>query len=536
MEEEINYLKKFVKQHPDNKMGWYLLGKQYAALGKEGKAMYCFAQSEEVYEAFETGPMESMSSDEVKKGLDAMKRVQQMKQMLYLQQQLKVQDRIPGRRFSWYFTSLRLLTLIFLIVFMTTFLPSSSPSPSQVVNSANLQKVKTTLSPIPAASFNPAIVKPTEESSQVFLIHPKFQEVAVKEALLKIVLPDANKSKKAIIAQVQVSADGNWIEWQKQPKPILSTVILADSAILAMQYYDEASCYCQPADSTNANQAVQTWMNQQEQLLVLKTAIDAYAKANQSIPASIDKLVRDYPNNVLPGYTDLMKRAYNTYPQSNTEASKATPAQAGQAGQGLLQKPDRTEKLNPPLVIAQPSLSPQAKNAPINAPQQVPLSGLESSIPEFTIHSPLGEFLEIIIDKVSHQIALVSGNVILRKYPVGLGGDKTPEGSFVISDKVRNPNDRSNGDFGSRGMTLSDTLYAIHGTNQPKSIGKDVSLGCIRMTNEDVEELFNMVPLGTKVTIGKGKLPVDVIKGGSRFQLPLLREETNPGKVYKRLG
>ncbi|MDQ8736767.1 hypothetical protein [Paenibacillus sp. LHD-38] len=51
--EDILYLKQFVKQHPDNQMGWYLLGKQYLLAGKEGKANYCFLQAGEVYDAFE---------------------------------------------------------------------------------------------------------------------------------------------------------------------------------------------------------------------------------------------------------------------------------------------------------------------------------------------------------------------------------------------------------------------------------------------------------------------------------------------------
>lgn len=67
-----------------------------------------------------------------------------------------------------------------------------------------------------------------------------------------------------------------------------------------------------------------------------------------------------------------------------------------------------------------------------------------------------------------------------------------------------NPNGRDNGEFGSRGMQLSDSNYAIHGTNEPDSIGKDESLGCIRMSRKDVEELFAMVPMGTKVQISQG--------------------------------
>jgi lipoprotein-anchoring transpeptidase ErfK/SrfK len=46
-----------------------------------------------------------------------------------------------------------------------------------------------------------------------------------------------------------------------------------------------------------------------------------------------------------------------------------------------------------------------------------------------------------------------------------------------------------------------DTLYRIHGTNEPRSIGRDVSSGCIRMLNEDVIDLYDRVPLGAKVIV-----------------------------------
>lgn len=59
--------------------------------------------------------------------------------------------------------------------------------------------------------------------------------------------------------------------------------------------------------------------------------------------------------------------------------------------------------------------------------------------------------------------------------------------------------------IGSRSLYLAqgkkDTLYRIHGTNEPDSIGKDVSSGCIRMWNEDAMDLYNRVPIGTKVVV-----------------------------------
>ena len=58
--------------------------------------------------------------------------------------------------------------------------------------------------------------------------------------------------------------------------------------------------------------------------------------------------------------------------------------------------------------------------------------------------------------------------------------------------------------LGARAMYLGNTEYRIHGTNQPSSIGSFVSSGCIRLTNEDVEDLFRRVAVGTRVVVFSG--------------------------------
>lgn len=55
--------------------------------------------------------------------------------------------------------------------------------------------------------------------------------------------------------------------------------------------------------------------------------------------------------------------------------------------------------------------------------------------------------------------------------------------------------------LGARAMYLSGTLYRIHGTSEPSSIGKHVSSGCIRMLNEDVTDLYDRTPIRTKVVV-----------------------------------
>lgn len=55
--------------------------------------------------------------------------------------------------------------------------------------------------------------------------------------------------------------------------------------------------------------------------------------------------------------------------------------------------------------------------------------------------------------------------------------------------------------LGARAMYLGSTLYRIHGSNEPETIGQAVSSGCFRLTNEDVIDLYNRVTVGTKVIV-----------------------------------
>jgi lipoprotein-anchoring transpeptidase ErfK/SrfK len=61
--------------------------------------------------------------------------------------------------------------------------------------------------------------------------------------------------------------------------------------------------------------------------------------------------------------------------------------------------------------------------------------------------------------------------------------------------------------LGTRALYLGNTLYRIHGTNQPSTIGQFVSSGCIRLTNEDIEDLYRRVRVGTHVVVLPGRRP-----------------------------
>jgi lipoprotein-anchoring transpeptidase ErfK/SrfK len=69
--------------------------------------------------------------------------------------------------------------------------------------------------------------------------------------------------------------------------------------------------------------------------------------------------------------------------------------------------------------------------------------------------------------------------------------------------------------LGARALYLGNTIYRIHGTNQPSTIGHFVSSGCIRLTNEDVEDLYSRVGIGTRVVVLPGSPAISASTQGA---------------------
>lgn len=113
--------------------------------------------------------------------------------------------------------------------------------------------------------------------------------------------------------------------------------------------------------------------------------------------------------------------------------------------------------------------------------------------------------LSILIEIDSKLLYLIDTetNEVVKKYTVATGKPETPTpiGSFEIVHKAI-----WGEGFGTRWMGLNVPWgkYGIHGTNKPQSIGFNASQGCIRMNNKDVEELYSIVKVGTKVVIVGG--------------------------------
>lgn len=460
--QDPQYLKKYVREHPDNKMAWYLLGREYEAQGKQGKALYCYAQAGEVYEAYEEQKIVLPPDEEPASPV-------------------ALEPRSAFRRWG-----LRLARLTAALLLFGAALLSAPGLPTQ-----------TDEEPVQFAAVVPADVTPAQiQAAKVYYLAGAKTPETIGQALQRMLLLERVRSFGILVRGIPLG-DSTWTEWLRKPETLLSVEAESNAARQQVLYHDAESCQCEPSDAQRADGIVAGWMSHQEQQAVLRSAVAAYMRRTGEAPTEASQLTASYPNNVLPGLTPYMAELF-----ARDHAAIAQEMQTW----------------NERLAAAE-----AAPGQPTGVPFQQGLI------------QPLAEPLEIIVDKTAHRLAVVSGSIVLREYPVGLGGPRTPEGSFVISEKVRNPNGKSDGDFGSRGMTLSDTLYAIHGTNKPKSIGKDQSLGCVRMRQADVEELFDMVPLGTKVTIGKGVLPAATSVSATPLKLPVQGDDTNPNKVYKWL-
>ncbi|KWX71414.1 L,D-transpeptidase [Paenibacillus jilunlii] len=473
------HLKVYVQMHPDNKMAWYLLGKEYYKNGQHGKANYCFNQAGEVYEAFEHSKVPAEMLREYEEGL-----IRENRQ--------RHESRLRLRR--------GLLVLLLLLLMLI---------PSAVAPGVNLDKSGFSVPEAAAGDLEePVAAEPADEEApsvpDVLAFTAAGEDAAsAGQALAAILKSQKAPSQTAVLA---MKKSGRWLIWKKH-LPLVATLEQSRKGKIVYQSYNPAVCACEPPEAGGLKKQAELWQEKQEELAALWSAIHSYNSSKGKPPESLKELTRPFPGNILGGTTPLMKQEFAAL----RAASAQQPLQAS----------------------AQPS--------PAASPDGTAAAGGNGSVEDTANRSKgqppfFSQPLAIIVDKQNHRLAVTSGNIILRNYAVGLGGGKTPEGEFVISDKVVNPNGHDNGEFGSRGMQLSDTNYAIHGTNEPDSIGKDESLGCIRMKREDVEELFAMVPMGTKVQISKGVLPDELLLPGERYPSRTPLDQTNPNKVYHWLN
>jgi L,D-transpeptidase catalytic domain len=118
----------------------------------------------------------------------------------------------------------------------------------------------------------------------------------------------------------------------------------------------------------------------------------------------------------------------------------------------------------------------------------------------------------MVVSLEDRKLALVENGQVIKVYAVAVGKPSTPSpvGEFTIERRAMNPTYHHDGrtvppgprnPVGDRWMGLSKAGYGIHGTNEPNSIGKAASHGCIRMGKADIEDLYSRVEVGDQVEI-----------------------------------
>jgi lipoprotein-anchoring transpeptidase ErfK/SrfK len=169
---------------------------------------------------------------------------------------------------------------------------------------------------------------------------------------------------------------------------------------------------------------------------------------------------------------------------------------------------------NPPLTLTvdeQPGYEPSADEERVATAYQKQLVFFRTTEPPGTI----------VVHTSQRFLYLVQGNNRALRYGIGVGRDGFQwAGLLKISRKAEWPDwtppaemiarqpylprwmaGGPGNPLGARALYLGTTIYRIHGTNQPQTIGHAVSSGCFRLVNNDVVDLYDRVPVGTKVVV-----------------------------------
>jgi lipoprotein-anchoring transpeptidase ErfK/SrfK len=170
----------------------------------------------------------------------------------------------------------------------------------------------------------------------------------------------------------------------------------------------------------------------------------------------------------------------------------------------------------------QPTMPMQQRGYPYYGPGSDYVGGSGGPIARERVAAPVAQPPgSIFISTAERRLYLILGNGEALRYGIGVGRDgfrwtgthhisakkewpswtppaqmraRRPDLPRYMAGGIENP-------LGARAMYLGSTLYRIHGSNEPETIGHAVSSGCFRMTNEDVTDLYSRVSVGTLVVV-----------------------------------
>jgi lipoprotein-anchoring transpeptidase ErfK/SrfK len=195
-----------------------------------------------------------------------------------------------------------------------------------------------------------------------------------------------------------------------------------------------------------------------------------------------------------------------------------------------IRKPSAPQASSTPVYVSTPvhASAPAPAPAPAPIPAPAPLveppkaadgpGALARHVIDYTSHQTPGT---VIIDTKNTFLYFVLNDTQAMRYGIGVGREGfTWSGEQAVARKTEWPDWRPPAEMlvrqpylprfmaggpgnplGARAMYLGETEFRIHGTNKPETIGKRVSSGCIRLTNEDVVDLYERVKVGAKVIV-----------------------------------
>src|SRR6476659_8496227 len=228
-------------------------------------------------------------------------------------------------------------------------------------------------------------------------------------------------------------------------------------------------------------------------------------------------------HEVAPSYRGPQQGYPSQAPQGYEPALPSTPAEQEVTRPSLPLGPAPTQ---------QSTMSADPRYMAAFPPEVRPETGPKKTLPPQFRRTLVDSYTKepagtIIVDTQNTYLYLVLGNGKAMRYGIGVGREGfTWSGAEKVSKMAEwpdwNPPEEmivrqpylprfmaggEGNPLGARALYLGQTVYRIHGTNQPSTIGTFVSSGCIRLTNDDIADLYTRVRVGTRVVVLPGKPP-----------------------------
>jgi lipoprotein-anchoring transpeptidase ErfK/SrfK len=293
---------------------------------------------------------------------------------------------------------------------------------------------------------------------------------------------------------------------------LFAALLLAESAN-AQSYYDGSSVYIEPLP-----------------------APDVQTRYDDVIPNDVAGSVAHYPpsGRYIPSY-------------DGDEEVDGSPGLPGREPPPVDNYSLKSQRL-PPRAVDAPVRAPVPGTVMSLPPEDQPEVGAPSELPanlkrqlvDYQTKEPAGT---IVIDTPNTYLYLVLGHGKAVRYGIGVGREGfTWSGTERISRMKQWPDwfpptemiqrqpylprvmaGGPGNPLGARALYLGNTLYRIHGTNQPSTIGQTVSSGCIRLLNEDIEDLYGRVQVGSRVVVLPGRPQEHIVSSHPVYTISRVR-------------